>query len=49
MSMVFPKQEYWNGLPFPLPQDLPDPEIKSGSPVLAGGLITIDPPGKPEL
>jgi len=32
--MGFSKQEYWNGLPFPSPEDLPDPEIKAGSPVL---------------
>ena len=28
MSMGFPRQEYWSGLPFPFPRDLPDPEIK---------------------
>ena len=28
------KQEYWSGLPFPFPEDLPDPGIKAGSPVL---------------
>ena len=27
-SMGFPRQEYWSGLPFPSPGDLPDPEIK---------------------
>ena len=47
--MVFPKQKYWNGLPFPLPQDLPNLEIKSGSPVLAGGLFTIELPGNSEI
>ena len=31
-SMGFSRQEYWSGLPFPLPGDLPDPEIKPGSP-----------------
>ena len=41
LSMGFPRQEYWSGLPFPPPGDLLDPEIKSGSPAspaLAGGL-----------
>ena len=34
MSMEFSRQEYWSGLPFPPPGDLPDPAIKSGSPAL---------------
>ena len=33
LSMEFPRQEYWRGLPFPSPQDLPDPEIEPESPV----------------
>jgi len=33
-SMGFSRQEYWSGLPFPSPGDLPDPEIKPGSPAL---------------
>ena len=32
LSMVFPRQEYWNGLPFPSPGDLPDPEFELMSP-----------------
>ena len=32
LSMGFPTQEYWNGLPFPSPEDLPDPGIKPASP-----------------
>ena len=46
-------QEYWNGLPFPTPRDLPDPGIEPISPVssaLAGRFFfffTIVPPGKP--
>ena len=32
LSMGFPRQEYWHGLPFPSPVDLPDPGIKPGSP-----------------
>ena len=30
--MGFSRQEYWSGLPFPSPEDLPDPRIKPGSP-----------------
>ena len=33
-SMGFSRQEYWSGLPFPSPGDLPDPGIESGSPAL---------------
>ena len=36
LSMGFSREEYWNGLPFPPPGDLPDPEIEPGSPVMAG-------------
>jgi len=43
----FPRQEYWSGLPFPSPGDLPDPGIKPGPPALAGGFFTTVPPGKP--
>ena len=45
LSMGFLKQEYWSGLPFPSPGDLPDPGIKPGSSALAGKLFTIEPPG----
>ena len=34
LSMGFPREEYWSGLPFPSPGDLPDPGIKPGSPTL---------------
>ena len=34
LSMVFSRQEYWSGMPFPLPGDLPDPGIKPMSPAL---------------
>ena len=50
LSMKFPSQEYWRGLPFPLPGDLPDPGIKPESPMspaLAGRFFTNEPPGKP--
>ena len=47
LSMGFPRQEYWSGLPLSSPGDLPDPGIKPGSLALAGGFFTTDPPGKP--
>ena len=34
LSVGFSRQEYWSGLPFPSPEDLPDPGIKPGSPAL---------------
>ena len=34
LSMGFSRQEYWSGVPFPFPGDLPDPGIESGSPTL---------------
>ena len=34
LSMGFSRQEYWSGLPFPSPGELPDPGIKAGSPAL---------------
>ena len=39
LSMGFPKQEYWSGLPHPSPGDLPDPGIEPTSPALAGGFF----------
>ena len=48
MSMEFSRQEYWSGLPFPPPGDLPDPGIEPMSPALAGGFFTTEPPEKPE-
>ena len=49
LSMGFPRQEYWNGLPFPSPRDLHDQGIKFMSPALAGGFFTPEPPGKLEI
>ena len=40
--MGFSRQEYWSGLPFPSPGDLPDPGIKPASPALMGGVFTTD-------
>ena len=39
-SMGFSRQEYWNGLPFPSPGYLPDPEMEPASPALAGMFFT---------
>jgi len=47
--MEFSRQEYWSGLPVPMPGDLPDPGIEPtslASPSLAGGFVTTVPPGK---
>ena len=46
LSMEFSRQEYWSGLSFPSPGDLPNPGIKSGSRALVGRLCTNEPPGK---
>ena len=46
LFMVFPRQEYWSGLPFPTPRDLPNPGIKLVSSALAGRFFTTAPPGK---
>ena len=50
LPMGFPRQEYWSGLPFPPPGDLPTPGIKPECfvfPALAGGFFTTVPPWKP--
>ena len=46
-SMEFSRQEYWSGLPFPSPGDLPDPGIEPGSPTLWADALLSEPPGKP--
>ena len=46
LSMEFPRQEYWTGLPFPPSGDLPKPGIEPVSPALAGGFFTNEPPGR---
>ena len=46
LSMRFPRQEYWSGLPFPSPGDLPDPGIEPMSLALLGGFFTTESPGK---
>ena len=48
LSMGFTKQEYWSGLPFPPPEDLPDPGIKLASSALPGGFFTTVHQGSPQ-
>ena len=47
LSVEFPRQEYWSGLPFPLPGDRPKPGIKARSPALQTDSLSPEPPGKP--
>ena len=47
LSMPFSRQEYWNGLPFLPPEDLPSPGIQPESPALASRFFTTEPLGKP--
>ena len=48
LSMGFSRQEYWSGLPFPSPGDLPNPEIELESPTLQADALTSEPPKKPK-
>ena len=48
-SMGFSRQQYWSGLPFPSPGDLPDPGIEPGSPALQADALTYEPPESPQL
>ena len=45
--MGFSRQEYWSGLLFPSPEDLPDPGIEPRSPALWADALPSEPPGKP--
>ena len=47
LSMGFSRQEYWSGLPFPSPGDLPDPGLEPRSPTLRADALPSEPPGKP--
>ena len=52
LFMRIPRQEYWSGLPFPPPEDLPDPGIELASlvsPTLAGEFFSTVPPGMPKI
>ena len=44
LSMEFPREGYWNGLPFPSPGDPPDPRIERGSPALQADSLPSEPP-----
>ena len=48
LSMELPREEYWSGLPFLSPGDLPDPGIKSRSPSLQADSLLSEPPRKPD-
>ena len=48
-SMEFSRQEYWGGLPFPCPGDLPNPGIEPRSPALQADALLFEPPGKPTI
>jgi len=53
LSLGYLRQEYWSGLPFPPPGDLPNQGMEPTSPALhtiscfAGAFFTVEPPGKP--
>ena len=47
LSMESLRQEYWNGLPFPFPGDLPNPGIKPRSPALQADSLPFEPSGEP--
>ena len=49
LSMGFSRQEYWSGLPFPFPGDLPDSRIEPGSPALPADSLLSEPPEKPRI
>ena len=44
-SMGFSRQEYWSGLPFPSPEDFPNPGIEPRSPALQADTLLSEPPG----
>ena len=47
LSMGFPREEYWRGLPFPFPGDLPDPGVEPKSPALQADSLPTELLGKP--
>ena len=49
LSMGFPRQKYWSGLPCPPPGDLPNSGIKPRSPALQVDSLPSEPPGKPTV
>ena len=49
MAMGFSRQEYWSGLPFSSPGDLPNPGIEPGFPALQADSLLAEPPGKTRI
>ena len=49
LSMGFPRPEYWNGLPFPSPGNLPDPRTEPRFSALQANALTAEPRGKPPI
>ena len=52
LSVGFPRQEYWSGLPLPNPGNLPNPGMEPmslASPAFVGRFFTTAPPGKPHM
>ena len=49
LFMGFSRQEYWSGLSFPSPGDLPNPGIEPRSPALQANTLISEPPGKQNL
>ena len=47
LSIEFSRQEYWSGLLFPTPEDLPDPGIEPSSPASQANSLLYEPPGTP--
>ena len=48
LKQRFFRQEYWSGLPFPPPGDLPDPGMEPGSPAWEADALTSELPGRPK-
>ena len=48
-SMEFSRQEYWSGLPFPSPGELPNPGTEPGSPTSQADALPSEPPGKTRM
>ena len=49
LSVGFPRQEYWSGLPFPSPGDLPEPGIERAFPALQAGALPLNYEGYPMI
>ena len=49
LSMEFSTQDYWNGLPLPIPGDFPNPVLELATPALAGGVFATEPPGVAQI